>query len=604
MIAAARTRFRLGRAVARTVCGMAALAWPALAPALPLPAIGTSIGKVIVCTNDVSQFPANFIATHFQVGVSVPEALLDNLHAISPTFSALAYLNANVDPNLPAYNTLTLTETRWLHTADPATLHAIGANGRIDLFWLTDRRPQLANCSYAVYRQIAGESSATRIATTAAGATSYSDTGLPAGQVATYYINARTAGGTEYPYSESQMFTASPAGVPGWGPLSITQTIATDSTTVTIVVEGEAGLQQPVVLFDQNQNRVLDQVAERYDLTRDGAGGSGRDRYSVTLRAATHTLSGYSWIVQDLGLSGAAALPASGTMTTEVNNRVRDKAYGAVGADMTDPTVISVLADSCTKLVARGYSGIFADAVVSYLSWLDFDGVPLGVDDAAYMASELALLQAYRTALGPSKALVYNGLSTLSMNFLSAADGSAEEGAFLARWFPNGYVPTPGWLDTFSHTVQAIQVQHRAVLDLIEVKADDIPGRIYGLASYLMCKGEFHYVAMSYSETNTVYFPEMDLAMGQPIETYLEATQYRHGSGLYGRRFEKGLVLINPGESTISETLPRSMYRVDPVGGMVTDLGGDGHLTYTPVSSVTLGPYAAVILLDSTADQP
>ena len=92
--------------------------------------------------------------------------------------------------------------------------------------------------------------------------------------------------------------------------------------------------------------------------------------------------------------------------------------------------------------------------------------------------------------------------------------------------------------------------------------------------------------------------------MGQPIENYLDASQYRHGSGLYGRRFEKGLVLVNPGDLTISETLPGTMYRVDPVGGSVPELGGNGYLTYTAVSAVTLGPYAAVILVDNTADQP
>ncbi len=593
-----------GRRWWAAACVAAALAVPRVAAALPMPPVGTGIGKVIVCTNNLSQFPAAFIASHFNVGISVPESLMKRIKATSPTFCALAYLNANVDPNFPAYNTLTLIETRWMHTSDPASLHAITSNGRIDLYWMADRRPQLANCSYAVYRQRAGEATATRIAITAAGATSYSDLGVAAGQSATYYLTARTAAGVEYSFSEPQVFAASPAGVPGWGPLTLAQTVATDSTTCTITVEGENGLQDPVVLFDRNQDRVFDQTAERFDLQAVGSGGGGRTLYSVTVRAATHKLSGYSWLVQDMGVTGAYPLPAAGALTTNVNNRVRDKAYGAMGADMTDPSVTGPLADSCVALVARGYDGIFADAVVAYLTWLDLDGVPLGVDDVAYRASELALLQAYRAALGPSKALVYNGLSTLSMDFLSAADGSAEEGVFLARWFPNGYVPTPGWTDAISHTIQAVQIQHRAVLDLIEVHEDDIPGRIYGLASYLMCKGDFHYLALNWSETTTVYLPEMDLLVGQPIETYLDVTQYRHGSGIYGRRFERALVLINPGEATITEALPTTMYRVDPDGGVVPELGGDGQLLYTPVSSVTLGPYSAAILLDSTVDQP
>ena len=595
---------RLWRGVLCAVVVWGAPALPRVARALPMPTVGTSIGKVIIATQDLTQFPATFIATHFTVGVSFNDSLLAKVRAVTPNFCALAYLNANVDPNYPAYSTYTLTETRWMHTGDPASLHAVTSSGRADLFWLADRRPEVAGCSYAVYRQKAGESAATRIATTAAGATSYSDVGLPSGQVATYTLYARTAAGIEYSYSEPQTFTASATGLPGWGPMTLLQTVATDSTTVTVTVEADPGISVPVVLFDRDQSRVLDQIAERFTLLPAGNGSAGRLRYSVTLRAATHSLSGYSFLVQDLSVSGAPSLPATGTFTTNVNNRMRDKAFGSVAADLTDPLVTKGLTDSCAILLAKGYSGIFADAVASYLSWLDFDGTPLGVDDAGYSASEQSMLQSLHTAVGPTKGLIYNGLNTQSMQYLSVSDGSAEEGVFMANWFANGYTPTPGWIDAINHTVQAVQVQHRAVLDLVEVHDTDVAGRIYGLASYLMCKGEFHYLALNYSETNTAYTPELDLTMGQPIETYLDASQYRHVSGVYGRRFEKGLVLVNPGDLTISETLPGTMYRVDPVGGSVPELGGNGYLTYTAVTAVTLGPYGAVILVDNTADQP
>ncbi len=583
---------------------VAAMSAPRSAPALPLPAVGTSIGKVLIATQDLSKFPTSFIASHYTVGVSFNDSLLSRVRVLNPTFFALSYINANVDPNLPAYNTYTMSETRWMHASDSACLHATTSSGRIDLFWLADRRPQLAGCAYSVYRQKAGEPAATRIAITAAGVTTYSDTGLPSGQVATYTLYARETTGIEYSYSQPQAYTASASSGQAWGPMTLAQTIATDSTTVVVTIEADPSVIQPAVLLDRNQNRSFDQSSERFNLLPAGNGTNGRLRYSATVRVATRTLSGYSFQVQDMTGSTALPLPTAGTFTTNTNNRLRDKGFGAVMSDLRDPSVTQAMVDSCASILAKGYNGLFVDAVVAFLSWFDLDGVPLGLDDASYTATELTMLQALKTAIGPNKALVYNGLSTLSMNFLTVCDGSTEEGVFMANWFANGYTPTPGWIDAINHTVQAIQVQHRAVLDLVEVHEDDIAGRIYGTASYLMCKGDFHYLALNYSNSSTVYTPELDLVMGQPMEIYLDATQYRHKSGLYGRRFEKGLVLVNPGDQTYSETLPGTMYRVDPVGGSVPALGGTGYLTYTPVTAVTLGPYAAAILLDSTVGQP
>jgi hypothetical protein len=122
----------------------------------------------------------------------------------------------------------------------------------------------------------------------------------------------------------------------------------------------------------------------------------------------------------------------------------------------------------------------------------------------------------------------------------------------------------------------------------------DADARMFDLASYLLIKGAHTYV--NFGEGIRVFwFPEYDLDLGAP----LDAPGLRQDQGAFVRRFANGLVVVNPGDSTVHYTLPGTMNLYAPgPGGPVPDSGNFADTSHTvPVSTVTLGPRRAAVLL-------
>ena len=72
-------------------------------------------------------------------------------------------------------------------------------------------------------------------------------------------------------------------------------------------------------------------------------------------------------------------------------------------------------------------------------------------------------------------------------------------------------------------------------------------------------------------------------------------------TGIYQRRFEKGLVLVNPTQAALNVTLEKAMDRVRPKGGGAVKTDGTllGSLSYDhDVTTVVIRPSSAAILLD------
>jgi hypothetical protein len=86
---------------------------------------------------------------------------------------------------------------------------------------------------------------------------------------------------------------------------------------------------------------------------------------------------------------------------------------------------------------------------------------------------------------------------------------------------------------------------------------------------------------------------ELDLGRG------VDPPGLRRDQGAFVRHFERGLVVVNPSEATVSYTLSGRMYRYVPgPGGTVPDSGKTSfHRNITVGSSVTLGPRQAAVLL-------
>jgi hypothetical protein len=124
----------------------------------------------------------------------------------------------------------------------------------------------------------------------------------------------------------------------------------------------------------------------------------------------------------------------------------------------------------------------------------------------------------------------------------------------------------------------------------------DVDARMFDLASYLLIKGAHTY--LNFGEgIRVTWFPEYDLDLGAAVDP----PGLRRDQGAFVRRFANGLVVVNPGDSTIHYTLPAAMNQVVPVGGgAVPDDGrlpAAWHLQETPVSSLTLEPRRGAVLL-------
>lgn len=126
--------------------------------------------------------------------------------------------------------------------------------------------------------------------------------------------------------------------------------------------------------------------------------------------------------------------------------------------------------------------------------------------------------------------------------------------------------------------------------------AGDVNARMFDLASYLLIKGDHTYV--NFGEGIQVsWFPEYGIDLGVGVDP----PGLRRDQGAFVRRYANGLVLANPGDSTVHYTLPAAMQLVTPAGGGGVPDSGQLPASWTlhtsPVTSVTLGPRQGAVLL-------
>ena len=102
------------------------------------------------------------------------------------------------------------------------------------------------------------------------------------------------------------------------------------------------------------------------------------------------------------------------------------------------------------------------------------------------------------------------------------------------------------------------------------------------------------------------WWPEYDFAIGSPLQPPVAEIDDLASDGLYRRDFTGGFVLVNPAEEGAPRVvdLGGAFRLVQPSGGGTVGEDGvpPGSLTYQNVTSVTLAPYSAVVLLNMPPD--
>jgi hypothetical protein len=160
--------------------------------------------------------------------------------------------------------------------------------------------------------------------------------------------------------------------------------------------------------------------------------------------------------------------------------------------------------------------------------------------------------------------------------------------------FATGLAPAD-WRLELSRTLALVR-EDKIVICQSYPELSDVNARTFDLASYLLVRGDHTY--LNFGEgIRVTWFPEYDLELGAAVDP----PGLRQDQGAFVRRFANGLVVVNPGDSAVTYTLPGTMRLVTPVGGgAVPD---DGHapaawtLQQRSVTSVALGPRRAAVLL-------
>jgi hypothetical protein len=181
----------------------------------------------------------------------------------------------------------------------------------------------------------------------------------------------------------------------------------------------------------------------------------------------------------------------------------------------------------------------------------------------------------------------------------SIADGVMCEG--FSEW---GGGPLQGgysdWALQMNSTL-SLTVKNKVIIMQTYPDANDIRARMFALGCYLLVKGKYSYINMpAGGETELFWWPEYGIDLGGYSEDPpANINSLQTADGIYRRDYQRGFVLVNPTGSTVTLSLGATYRRAVPSGGGYVPTNGakPGSLSYQSVTSVTLAPGEAAILL-------
>lgn len=195
---------------------------------------------------------------------------------------------------------------------------------------------------------------------------------------------------------------------------------------------------------------------------------------------------------------------------------------------------------------------------------------------------------------------VGNWVTTRDPTTYAAADGAMFEG--FAMWGEGSPYAVDDWRLQMNRALGLIR-QGKAVI--AQAYMGDGRERLFALGSYLLIKGDRTYLNLE-SDMAPEWWPEYDIAIGSPLQPPVADIDDLASGGVYRRDFTNGFVLVNPAEdgAAIHVNLGGTFRLVQPSGGGTVGEDGvpTGSLSYQSVTSVSLPPYSAVVLLQMLPD--
>jgi putative glycosyl hydrolase-like family 15 (GHL15) protein len=187
-------------------------------------------------------------------------------------------------------------------------------------------------------------------------------------------------------------------------------------------------------------------------------------------------------------------------------------------------------------------------------------------------------------------------------------------GAFITGWDNTNYALTPGifsegfagtgfaesdWQASTNELLLLASEDKIMILQNYLSTSSDLATRLYYLGNYLLVKG--HHTYLDYFANGPLeWYPEWTIDLGAPTTAGTTDVSTLLSGGVYQRAFANGLVLVNPSSSAVTVTLAKTYQLVTPTGGGTVDASGtpSGSLSMSPVTSATVGPTTAAILLN------
>ena len=267
-------------------------------------------------------------------------------------------------------------------------------------------------------------------------------------------------------------------------------------------------------------------------------------------------------------------------------------------------------AEVLRQLQANADDGVFMDSlsVPNYLG-ADHYSPPLPVIDETFESAWAARIDAWLAWLQTQPLGAYylapnvgSWITSRETTSYAAADGLMIEGFGLEA--DASPYPYADWQLQMNRILGAVN-RGQAILGQTYVQGDQ--ERMFALGSYLLIKGNRTFLNIDL-DLEPEWWPEYDIPIGAPTHSagVSIANLYDAVNQVYRRNFNNGFVLVNPTNPwdgsgiTATVNLGGSFRRAVTSGGGTLPANGipTGSLSYQTVTSVTLPPYSAAVLLN------
>jgi hypothetical protein len=545
------------------------------------------------------RFLAEFSARRFVLIDEAGAADIPMMRAISPDIPVLRYRDmVAVYPSFPEFAAVDRDEQAFMHSSEPSALICSLSGDSATIAWMPDRR----SLTIKGYRL--------RWSTDSLGASHpLVDTLIAAPPVGVrlpksavfLHVDTELEDGSLLNFGFPVRWSSVQTSQVVW-PAVVREMRSTSAVDNHIELRA-AGTQRPDSVFiiaDTDRSNTLSVTKER--LSTQWIGDHWERDFSVDI-TGLRSNCGYEFTVEVWAGGKRTVLPTQGKWHTNVNNRVINDTYGFyvmnVGSSTWRQATISQILLAFSK---QGYSGLFEDDCWYRIENYGGDSYPpVPYNQLEWRADLYGMLDSIRVAIAPRPAY-FNGLYTdISDSLLAHTEGGMTEGFAYTHW--SGLVRGANWRNSCNRGLSAAQVYGKTWMSLGGAPFNDIPGRLYALASYLMVADSLSMFANATSYQELSHFPEFDIPLGHPLESAgidVDTLAHDNGAGRYHRReFEGGTVVVNAGTVPVVYPDARGRMSVTAIGGITTD----GGRIEVSLESDTLASGTARIYLSMNAGE-